>query len=229
LRVLSLKINIFFFLSFYPCSHIPPEKIPTTCVGPTFTLSYIPKACIVNSHDKTIVCDPAKLVMKKNPGECTLKHYTAFNWVGKKCRFKAEIGHEKEKVIGGGDYQVDLTDFVHDKIQDVVNHVKPDAPVSVSSTSINGQALQRVVIWTAPEKASLQTILKYIVTCTADANDIRTVKVAHDARDAVIGSAATGDNRALTAGKTYVCTVAAINLMGTGPTTAASPFIVNNV
>ncbi len=167
--------------------------------------------------------------MIKNPGECTLKHYTAFSWVGKQCRYKAEIGIEKEKVIGGGEYQVDLTDFVHDKIQDVVNHVKPNAPLSVTTSSISGQPLQRVVVWTAPEKASLQTILKYVVTCTADSGDYRTVKVSHDARDAVIGSASTGDNRALTAGKTYVCSVAAHNLMGTGPNATAAPFAIGPI
>ncbi|KAL4514960.1 hypothetical protein Ndes2526B_g03720 [Nannochloris sp. 'desiccata'] len=164
----------------------PPQKIPTTCAGPSFTLSYVPKSCIVKSAEKTIVCDPAKLVMVKTPGECTLKHYTAFSWSGKRCRFNAEMGTEKEKVIGGGEYQVDLTDFVRDKIQDVVAH--------------------------------------YVITCTADVGDVRTVKVFHDARDAVIGSDATGDNRALTAGATYTCTVSAQNLMGTGPATAAAPF-----
>jgi hypothetical protein len=167
--------------------------------------------------------------MIKKPAECTLKHYTPFIWFGKQCRYKAEIGIKKEKIIGGGEYQVDLTDFVHDKIQDVVNHVKPDAPVSVTTTSVAGQPYQRVVVWTAPEKASLQSILKYVITCTAEGGDVRTLKVAHDARDVVIGSAATGDNRALTAGKTYVCAVAAHSLMGTGPTTASAPFSIGPI
>jgi hypothetical protein len=163
--------------------------------------------------------------MVKSPGECTLKHYSAFSWVGKQCRYQAEIGTEKERVIGGGEYQVDLTDFIRDKIQDVVAHVKPDAPLSVTTTSIADQPLRRVVVWTAPEKASLQTILKYVITCTANENDVRTVKVSYDARDVVIGAGATGDNSALTAGETYTCTVAAHNLIGTGPATAAAPFI----
>jgi len=162
--------------------------------------------------------------MVQNPGECTLKHYTAFAWEGKQCRYEAEIGTEKEKVIGGGDYQVDLTDFIHDKIQDVVAHVKPDAPQTVTTTAVTDQPLQRIVVWTAPKKASLQTILKYTVTCTAEEGDYRTVKASHDARDVVIGSAAEGDNRALTAGAEYTCTVAAHNLMGTGPATAAESF-----
>ena len=165
--------------------------------------------------------------MVKTPGECTLKHFTPFIWVGKQCRFKAEIGHDKEKIIGGDEYPVDLTDFVHDKIEDIVNHVKPDAPVSVTTTSVNGQPQQRAVIWTAPEKASLQKILKYIVTCTntQDVQDIRTVKVLSDVRDVVIGTAAGGDNLALNWGQ-YICSVAAHNLMGTGPSTAANAFTV---
>jgi len=86
----------------------PSEKIPTTCVGPSVVLELQPKTCVLETKDKTLVCDPAKLVLTKFPGECTYKYKSAFFYKGKECKFTASIGTSKEAVIGGGEFSIDF-------------------------------------------------------------------------------------------------------------------------
>jgi hypothetical protein len=89
-------------------TEVPAEKIPTTCTGPSVSLELRPKTCVLDSIKKTLVCDPAKLVLVKVPGECTLKYHPAFEYVGKECKITASIGLTKEAVIGGGEFTVDF-------------------------------------------------------------------------------------------------------------------------
>ncbi len=88
---------------------IPSEKIPTTCVGPTVSLELRPKTCVIDSITKTLLCDPAKLVLVKLPGVCTFKHHSAFVYVGKQCRITATVGLAKSAVIGGGEFSVEFS------------------------------------------------------------------------------------------------------------------------
>ena len=84
----------------------------------------------MNEKDKQIICDPAKLVLRKIPGSCTLKYYSAFIWEGKECRFSKEIGVEKVKEIGGEAYTVDMTEYIREKIDELKTHLDaaPDTP-----------------------------------------------------------------------------------------------------
>ncbi len=87
---------------------VPTEKIPTTCVGPIVSLVLRPKTCVLNAVKKELVCDPAKLVLVKTPGECTFKHKSAFEYVGKQCRIVSTIGLSKDVVIGGGEFSIEF-------------------------------------------------------------------------------------------------------------------------
>lgn len=60
-------------------------KIPTTCEGPTIRLEYEPKECVVSDDDHAITCQPGRLVLKKYPGKCTMKHHAPFEFKGKEC------------------------------------------------------------------------------------------------------------------------------------------------
>ena len=97
--------------------------------------------------------------------------------------------------------------------------MKPSVPLTVSLAAY--QPGQIKVTWTPPEKYALQGILKYVVTCvnTLDPTDTRTVKVLHTKREVIVGSATSGDNRALSLIASYTCNVAAINAIGVGPST----------
>jgi hypothetical protein len=76
------------------------EKVPTTCTGPTINISFLPKTCVIEDAAKQIVCDPAKLVLIKSPGSCTLKHYTASTWTGKQCRLKTTRAGSRPRTCG---------------------------------------------------------------------------------------------------------------------------------
>jgi len=84
-------------------------KKPTACKGPSVTLQYVPKTCILDAEAKAAVCDPAKLVLTKTPGSCNLKYYTAPKWVGKECKVSGEVGTANEMVVGGRQYDVALS------------------------------------------------------------------------------------------------------------------------
>jgi hypothetical protein len=86
----------------------PSEKVPTNCVGPSVTLELQPKTCVLDAKDKTLFCDPAKLVLVKVPGVCTLKYKSAFIYKGKECKIVASVGLSKEAVIGGGEFSIDF-------------------------------------------------------------------------------------------------------------------------
>ncbi|KAG7668657.1 hypothetical protein Ndes2526B_g03719 [Nannochloris sp. 'desiccata'] len=87
---------------------LPSKKVPTTCVGPSVSLELQPKTCVLDAKDKTLTCDPAKLVLTKFPGECTYKHKSGFFYKGKECKIEASIGLSKEAVIGGGEFSIDF-------------------------------------------------------------------------------------------------------------------------
>lgn len=60
-----------------------------------------------------VVCDPAKLVLYKYPGECTLKYHSAASWTGKECRLRMKMGGEDFSRTHGGDgHHVDMEDFL---------------------------------------------------------------------------------------------------------------------
>lgn len=203
-----------------------PEKAPTACEGPTVTIAYVPKACTIDYKAKEIVCDPAKLVLTKTPGACTLKRLTPFRWKPKECALTADIGIEKTKVIGGKEYTVDLTDALHDRAQDVLDHIKPGPPAAVTTEPATSPA-QSKVQWLPPEGSVLQGILKYAVACesvpAADAAK-RSLKVGPLDRSAVVGTATIGENRPLAPATTYVCSVTAVNAAGTGPAAFSTEF-----
>lgn len=206
---------------------MPPVKVPTTCVGPQVRIDYLPKTCDVNSTTRQIICDPAKLVIVKIPGSCTLKHYTPFVWSGKQCRLVGECGFRKEKVIGGTEYTIDFTDLIHDKAQTILDSLRPDAPSSVAVSPVTGHPFQTKVVWAAADKAHLQGIMKYVLTCTAVPevpSATRTLKVSFVDREAVLGTAATGENAALAPNSVYTCAVAAVNAAGESPETVSTSF-----
>ena len=64
----------------------PPEKKPTKCMGPQVVLELEPKTCEIDPAAKVIACTPARLVLRKVPGECALKHLTPASWSGKECK-----------------------------------------------------------------------------------------------------------------------------------------------
>ena len=69
-----------------PRSFEPPEKKATKCMGPQVVLELEPKTCEIDPAAKVIACTPARLVLRKVPGECTLKRITPASWTGKECK-----------------------------------------------------------------------------------------------------------------------------------------------
>jgi hypothetical protein len=96
-----------------PEEYTAPEKVPATCAGPQVSLAYVPKTCVLNAADKVAICDPAKLVLTKTPGECTLKYKSAAEWTAKECKIEKMIGDENEVVLGGRIYTIPLGDIIH--------------------------------------------------------------------------------------------------------------------
>lgn len=84
--------------------YTPPEKVPTNCEGPRVRLEFIPKKCIVVDHE--IECRPAKLVLAKRAGRCTMKHYAPAEYTGKECKFEKKWGKDTTDLFGGDDYTV---------------------------------------------------------------------------------------------------------------------------
>lgn len=89
-----------------PLNYTLPEKVPTECEGPTIKLEYKPKTCIVEEHLKEIECKPAKLVLTKYPGKCTLKHHSPFEFIDKDCKQTTEFAWHDTTVTekGGQEY-----------------------------------------------------------------------------------------------------------------------------
>ena len=57
------------------------------------------------------MCDPARLVLTKASGECTLKYKSAAQWTAQECKIEKEFGPSKETVLGGRNYTVPLGDI----------------------------------------------------------------------------------------------------------------------
>ena len=104
------------------------QKVPTVCEGPTIRLEYEPKECVVSEDEHSISCQPGRLVMKKYPGKCVLKHHEPFEFIGKACIGVTEFTKKDTEVIreGGEAYslffeQGDFENlFTHDKTKDTV-------------------------------------------------------------------------------------------------------------
>jgi hypothetical protein len=117
------------------------KKVPTTCVGPSVNVTFVPKTCLVDDLNKQITCQPAKLVLVKTPGSCTLKHYTPFMYHGKECPYKKEIGHTTEKMFGGKTTTIDLgTVDVQAKLHSVMDWVNNHHILPPFTPSVQTQA-----------------------------------------------------------------------------------------
>ena len=79
-----------------------------SCSGPTVTLAYVPKICVLDPTNKAVVCDPAKLVLSKAPGSCNKPYYSAATWTGKVCKIDGEVGFVKAVQHGGNPYTIPL-------------------------------------------------------------------------------------------------------------------------
>ena len=79
------------------------EKVATECSGPQIKLEYVPKTCIVSDDDHSIECKPGKIVMKKKPGECVMKHWNPFIWVSKECKAETEFWKKEGGAEEGGE------------------------------------------------------------------------------------------------------------------------------
>jgi len=108
---------------------IKPEKVPTTCYGPTVSLALAPKVCVIDDKDKQVTCDPAKLVLTKSPGYCELKHKTPFEFYGKECKLEKEFGTEKDAEIGGREFVVPLGDVDFKGIKTEVEKLVSELPI----------------------------------------------------------------------------------------------------
>jgi hypothetical protein len=87
-----------------------PTKKPTACVGPSVSLKFVPKTCTLDAEAKKLACTPAKLVMIKSPGSCTLKYYAAFEWVGKECNINGTSGATTSVTLGGRTFALEPDD-----------------------------------------------------------------------------------------------------------------------
>lgn len=151
-------------------------------------------------------------------------------WQGKQCRHKIEIGQKKEKVIGGGTYDVNIGTFIDDKIQDFHALIKPAAPRQVIVSPVPNQIFQRRITWDPAKFAHVEGLHSYVVSCSTDpelAANIRTIKVLHTEREVIIGNAPFGENRALAPGEKYSCGVAGVNIKGVGAFYNARSFYVD--
>eukprot|EP00887_Chlorella_sp_A99_P007046 scaffold2.g7046.t1 len=85
--------------------------MPASCTGPTVTLAFLPKVCTLDSANKAVICDPAKLVLQKTPGSCVHAYHSAAIWKGKECAIKGVCGFAKANVHGGSEYHIPLQDL----------------------------------------------------------------------------------------------------------------------
>jgi hypothetical protein len=79
------------------------EKVATECYGPQIKLEYVPKECIVSDDDHSIECKPGKIVMKKKPGECIMKHWNPFVWISKECKAETDFWKKEGGATEGGE------------------------------------------------------------------------------------------------------------------------------
>lgn len=100
------------------CSYDSGRKVPTTCTGPYIQLVFEPKTCIIDTKDKQVVCEPAKLVLYKYPGECNLKYHSAATWTGKECKLAKKCGFSKDIKLGGKPHTVPMGDLNFNDVHD---------------------------------------------------------------------------------------------------------------
>lgn len=80
----------------------PSTKKPTSCEGPKVALEFVPKKCVVVNHE--LECRPAKLVLKKKAGRCTMKHYSPVEYKHKECQFSKTWGKNDTELHGGDEF-----------------------------------------------------------------------------------------------------------------------------
>lgn len=103
------------------------EKVPTECTGPSISLALSPKVCVVDDLTKAVTCDPAKLVLTKSPGSCTLKHKEPPSFTGKECLIEKEFGKSADASIGGRDFTISLGKVDFEAIKKEIASLVPDS------------------------------------------------------------------------------------------------------
>ncbi|KAK2080254.1 hypothetical protein QBZ16_000107 [Prototheca wickerhamii] len=104
-------------------SFAPPAKVDPSCTGPSVTLAYKPKVCVVDETRKQIVCTPASVTLTKTPGVCVKHKIAPAVFKGKTCAIKKPIGAAVEIVIGGDVFVIDLDKYAEKVSEDP--HVSP--------------------------------------------------------------------------------------------------------
>lgn len=89
----------------------PPVKADPYCEGPSVTLAYNPKVCIVDESRKQIICTPASITIEKTPGVCVKKMITPAVFTGKSCSISKTVGTEVEVDIGNTPFVIDLDKY----------------------------------------------------------------------------------------------------------------------
>lgn len=98
--------------------YVDHEKEPTKCEGPKVRLAFEPKTCVIESAGHSIDCTPAKLVLKKIPGQCTFKHHKAAKWTGKECKVEKTWGKSSTEMHGGHEYTAGhISQYVKKEVQ----------------------------------------------------------------------------------------------------------------
>ncbi|KAK2080256.1 hypothetical protein QBZ16_000109 [Prototheca wickerhamii] len=104
-------------------SFAPPAKVNPYCEGPSVTLAYNPKVCVVDESRKQIICTPASVTLTKTPGVCVKHKIAPAVFEGKTCAIKKPIGTAVEIVIGGDVFVIDLDKYAEKITEDP--HVSP--------------------------------------------------------------------------------------------------------
>ena len=104
-------------------SFAPPAKVDPYCTGPSVTLAYNPKICVVDESRKQIICTPASVTLTKTPGVCVKHKIAPAAFEGKTCAITKLIGTAVEIVIGGDVFVIDLDKYAEKISTDP--HVSP--------------------------------------------------------------------------------------------------------
>jgi hypothetical protein len=94
-----------------PNSFVPPAKADPFCEGPSVTITYNPKVCIVDESRKQIICTPASITLEKTPGVCVKKLILPAVFTGHSCAIKKTVGTTVEIDIGNKPFTIDLDKF----------------------------------------------------------------------------------------------------------------------
>jgi hypothetical protein len=188
-----------------PEEFIPSEKVPATCSGPSLSVAYVPKACIMEPTTKVAVCDPARLVLTKTPGECTLKYKSATEWTAKECKIEKDFGPTKEIVLGGRNYTVPLGDVMLEKKKN--RDVRK--PIDVTTNTLLSGTTSWYVDWTdGTVRVPKET---YTLKCVAKdaANGCKATAVKETT--GILRGTQSGQVDGLPIGFAYDCYVIAVN------------------